>query len=55
MQVSIGSYPNTDPATDQLWKVRIGVSSRSQEALDEALRALQSAVPDLLPQPPMTP
>ncbi|KAJ9524098.1 hypothetical protein QJQ45_022546 [Haematococcus lacustris] len=42
-KVSIGSYPNTDPATDQLWKVRIGVSSRSQEALDEALRALQSA------------
>ncbi|KAL6757541.1 MoaB/Mog domain-containing protein [Haematococcus lacustris] len=54
-KVSIGSYPNTDPATDQLWKVRIGVSSRSQQALDEALRALQSAVPDLLPQPPMKP
>mmetsp|Transcript_32899 Transcript_32899/g.83501 ORF Transcript_32899/g.83501 Transcript_32899/m.83501 type:complete len:323 (-) Transcript_32899:1744-2712(-) len=56
-QVAIGSYPNTSEQAEGAgqaagWKTRLGLSSRSQAALDAALAALQAELPHLTPTPP---
>lgn len=51
-QVSIGSYPNTDGATEDAWKVRVALRARDEGCLDAAVAALREAVPHLLAAEP---
>lgn len=44
MQVSIGSYPNTN-AADSSFKVKLAFSSRTQDALAAAVAAVREGLP----------
>lgn len=43
-QVSIGSYPNTDPEASQRYKVKLQLNGRDAEAVAAAAAAIEQAL-----------
>ncbi len=52
VQVAIGSYPNTDAATEDRWKVKLVLNCRDQAALEAAVADLRTALPHVTDTPP---